>query len=64
MALAGGARDRCGAGQAREACVAGKPFGAGGAADQDRRGQGAATAFGEQLRTVRLNELEELGESN
>ena len=58
--MRGGARDRCGAGQAREARVAVKALCAGGTADQDRRRQRAATAFGEQLRAVRLDELKQL----
>jgi len=32
---------------------------AGGVADQDRRGQRAAAEFGQQLRAVRLDELEQ-----
>ena len=44
-----GAPDRRGAGLQREARVGREPFGAGGAADQDRRGQRAAAGLCEQL---------------
>ena len=58
-ALPGGARDRCDAGLQREARVGLEPFGAGGAADQDRGDERAAAGLGEQLRTVRFDQLEQ-----
>ena len=59
-ALPGGAGDRRGPGLQREARVGAEPLGAGGVADQDRRGQRAAAVLGEQLRAVRRDELEQL----
>jgi len=59
-ALACGAGDGRGAGLAGEAGVASEPLGAGGAADRDGGGQWAAAGLGEQLRTMRLDQGEQL----
>ena len=58
--LPGGARDRCDPGLQREARVALEPFGAGGAADQDRGDERAAAGLLEQPRTLGFDQLEQL----
>jgi hypothetical protein len=60
VARAGG--DWGGAGVAREARVGREALGAGGVADDDRGGDRAAAALGEQLRAVSLDQRLELGE--
>jgi hypothetical protein len=60
VALPRGARDGRRAGLAGEAGVASESLGAGGAADQQRCGQGAAAGLGEQPWTVRLDSGEQL----
>jgi hypothetical protein len=60
LALARGARDRRRARLHCEARVGAEALGAGGAADQDRRGQRAAAGFGEQLGAVPLDQLRQL----
>jgi hypothetical protein len=56
VALPGGAGDRRRAGLAGETGVAWESLGAGGAADQQRRGQGTAAGLGEQPGTVRRDQ--------